>query len=1014
MKRPKHLIIAIFLCFLSCLCKAQTSDRTDAPQRLFEEGRILFNQKAYTAAAVPLQKFLAEASRAGHGSEIQGQRMEAEYMLTCIAYETQETNRTNRLQTYLGNYPDSPHANRLTALLASTYFYDEDYESALDLFNQADLSLLEKEECYDMTYQLAVTYLKKGDLENAAVWFRTLRQVSPKHADDCTYYLAYIDYNQQAYESALQGFRQVENSPKYQALAPYYMAEIYLLQQDFAQATETARSYLANHPNDIYAPEMNRIIGNAYYTQGDYQEAMKQLETYLNSEATEAPRRDAVYMLGVSYFKNGVYSQVPPTLGRITTEDDALSQNAYLYSGLAYLQLQDKNLARMAFQQAASSDADMRLKEQAAYNYALAIHETSYSAFGESVNAFEQFLNNFPNSSYADQISDYLIDVYTNTRSYDAALKSIERIKTPNNRILLAKARILFQLGTQDFINTDFDNAVTYFTQSISTAERIGSAANAYKADAFYWRGESNYRKGLMDQAAKDYHSFLSIAPNRNDETFALAYYNLGYIYFHKKDYSQAQKDFQQFVNSEKEHNQGLLADAYNRIGDCYLNRRLFSEAKQYYSRSEELGAGTGDYSLYQLALVAGLEKNYQQKVSLLNSLESKYPTSPYVVNALYEKGRSYVEAENTAQAIGVYQQLVSRFPESPLSRRASAEIGLLYYQNDEYDNAIKAYKEVLTRYPGSEESRLALRDLRSLYVDTNRVDEYTQLAAQMPDVISFQPEEQDSLSYVAAERIYMRGELATAKNSLSRYLQTYPEGAYRLNAHYYLSQIARQENDETAQLAHLNALLEYSENNYSEEALLARAQICYNQGKYAEALSDYKRLQNKASTSANRQTALYGTVQCAAALNDDIETINAANTLLTETKLSPEAETRARYLRAKAYLNQHANDLAYADLQTLAKDTRTMEGAEAKYLAAQLQFNEGKYAEAEKEILDFIDQSTPHAYWLARGFILLSDIYVKTGKKLEAREYLLSLQQNYQADDDIAAMIDSRMQELK
>ncbi|HAZ58110.1 MAG TPA: hypothetical protein DCY22_05825, partial [Bacteroides graminisolvens] len=65
-------------------------------------------------------------------------------------------------------------------------------------------------------------------------------------------------------------------------------------------------------------------------------------------------------------------------------------------------------------------------------------------------------------------------------------------------------------------------------------------------------------------------------------------------------------------------------------------------------------------------------------------------------------------------------------------------------------------------------------------------------------------------------------------------------------------------------------------------------------------------------------------------------------------------------------------------------------------------------------EILDFIDQSTPHTYWLARGFVLLSDIYMATNKKLDARQYLLSLQQNYQANDDIKGMIESRLNKLK
>ena len=64
--------------------------------------------------------------------------------------------------------------------------------------------------------------------------------------------------------------------------------------------------------------------------------------------------------------------------------------------------------------------------------------------------------------------------------------------------------------------------------------------------------------------------------------------------------------------------------------------------------------------------------------------------------------------------------------------------------------------------------------------------------------------------------------------------------------------------------------------------------------------------------------------------------------------------------------------------------------------------------------MLDFIEQSTPHAYWLALSFILLSYLYVAMDKKLDARQYLLSLQQNYQADDDIAGMIEERLAKLK
>ena len=60
------------------------------------------------------------------------------------------------------------------------------------------------------------------------------------------------------------------------------------------------------------------------------------------------------------------------------------------------------------------------------------------------------------------------------------------------------------------------------------------------------------------------------------------------------------------------------------------------------------------------------------------------------------------------------------------------------------------------------------------------------------------------------------------------------------------------------------------------------------------------------------------------------------------------------------------------------------------------------------------IEVSTPHTYWLARSFVLLADVYMKLGRNLDAKQYLLSLKQNYQADDDIAGMIESRLEKLK
>lgn len=1010
MKHKISRILCTALCCAPLLANAQTSEKSTSPQRLYQEGQTLFQQKAYAAAISPLQAFVRQMDAEGKPLPATGERQEAEYMLVCAAYELRDPKSVDLLRAFLEEYPDTPHANRIYALIASAYFFEGKYDDALAMFNSARLELLGSEERDDMTYRLATCYLKTGNVKEAAVWFETLRSTSKKYAADCSYYISYIRYTQQRYDEALSGFLPLQDNAKYKALVPYYIAEIYLIKKNYDKAEIVAQNYLSAYPGQTYTAEMYRVLGTAQYHFGKYHEAMASFENYLKSNSEPAQRRDALYMLGMSYYQCGVYSKVPTTLGEVTVENDALSQNAYLHMGLAYLQLGDKTKARMAFEQAAASNADLKIKEQAAYNYALCIHETSYSAFGESVTVFEKFLNEFPNSVYADKVSNYLVEVYMNTRSYDAALKSIERISHPGKSILEAKQKILFQLGTQSFANTQFEQSIGYFNQSIA----LGQYNLQTKADALYWLGESYYRLNRMQEAARNFNEYLSLTQQRNTEMFALAYYNLGYIAFHQKEYAAAESRFRNFVQLEKGENPTALADAYNRIGDCNLHVRRFDEAKQYYTKAEKLETPAGDYSFYQLALVAGLQKDYSGKVSLLDRLAGKYPNSPYAVNALYEKGRSYVQSNNSRQAIASFRELLNKYPESPVSRKAAAEIGLLYYQNDDYDRAIDAYKFVVKQYPGSEESRLAMRDLKSIYVDANRVDEFAALASQMPGEIRFDPSEQDSLTYIAAEKIYMKGEATPAKNSFARYLQSFPDGAFSLNAHYYLCVIGKEQKDEEAVLLHAGKLLEYPDNPYSEEALLMHGEILFNRKQYDQAIADYKKLQAKASTAERRQLGSIGVLRCAALMGDDADVIQSATSLLAEAKLSPELRNEALYYRAKSYLRQKADKKAMDDLKLLAKDTRTLYGAEAKFLVAQQLYNAREYPAAEKEILDYIDQSTPHAYWLARSFVLLSDVYVAMDKKLDARQYLLSLQQNYQADDDIAGMINERLEKLK
>ncbi len=1001
MKNKKHVWVAGAMCVLPLMGMAQQTEPLTDSRRLFDAGKELFLRRDYAAAQQTLSRFVQQKPQASLADE-------AAYMIACTSYELKSPDCIKQLEGYLEQYPDSRYANRVQSLIASAYFFQEKYPEAIACFKGCQFDLLADSERDACTLRMGTAYLKMGNLQEAAVWFSILKEVSSEYHIDAVYHLAYIDYVQKQYDKALQGFRETGESSKYAALSPYYIADIHLVRGNYQQARQIASTYLEAYPRQEKAIEMKRICGEACYGLKQYAAAIDYLSAY-RSETEEHAERNSLYKLGMSFFYTGVYSEAAAALGEVTTVQDALTQNAYLHMGLAYLQLKERNRARMAFEQASAMNYDRDIKEQAFYNYALCIHETSYSPFAESVTVFERFLNEFPNSVYTEKVNDYLIEVYMNTRSYMAALNSIAKISRPGNRILEAKQKLLFRLGTQAFAQAAFENAIEYFSQSL----QLGRYNQQTQADAYYWRGESKYRLEQYGAAASDYRQYLEFAPDRRSTEYGLALYNLGYTAFKQKQYDKALTWFTRCAESGIRLENDVVADVYNRMGDCNFYARRFDAADAQYAQASGYSMSLSDYSLFQQSIIKGLQREYGKKIELLNRLITGFPESQYLDDALYEQGRAFVQLEDNDNAVKRYSLLVQRYPESPLSRRAANEIGLLYYQNDKYNEAIAAYKKVISTYPGSEEARLAQRDLKSIYIDLNRVDDYMAFVSTIPGGANFDVNERDSLTYVAAERVYMRGNITEAKNSFVRYLQSFPQGAFSVDAHYYLGLIDYNEKNYTGAVSHLDKVVEYPDNKFSGEAMAMCADIAYREKEYEKSLGLYKRMADRAVSQEERVTARTGAMRSAWMVKDCQEIISVASGLIAESKLAPELANEAHYYRAKALLAEGQNKEAAGDLAVLAKDTRNVYGAEAKYLLAQLYFDNGETGKAEKEVLDYIEVSTPHAYWLARSFVLLSDVYMKLGRNLDAKQYLLSLQQNYQADDDIAEMIETRLAKL-
>ena len=83
-----------------------------------------------------------------------------------------------------------------------------------------------------------------------------------------------------------------------------------------------------------------------------------------------------------------------------------------------------------------------------------------------------------------------------------------------------------------------------------------------------------------------------------------------------------------------------------------------------------------------------------------------------------------------------------------------------------------------------------------------------------------------------------------------------------------------------------------------------------------------------------------------------------------------------------------------------LAADVRSKEGSAAAYYVLEDTFEKGDMDKTEKAIFAYSERE-PQAYWLAKAFILLGDVYVRKGDNFQARATYQSVADGYSPADD-------------
>lgn len=988
MNSKKTVLILNFLFFFILQVMSQASFSGDDLGSLFNRAMDLYNKEKYAPAIRLFDTYIKEGDQKDKIS-----LAEAEYCAALSALRLFNPDSEYRMIIYLSTHPESPKINEAKLALGDYFYQNKSYRKACSYYETINRYEIGNEKLPEFFFRYGYSLYIKGDKAKAQMMFSEIKDIDTEYTAPAVYYFSHIAYEQKMYQTALEGFMTLRNDETFGPIVPFYIAQILYLNKDYDGILKIAPDLLRSAPKDR-AIELYRFLGDAYFNKGSYSEALPYLEQFAANAKTSD--REDKYELGYCYYKAGDPDKAIKTLLTTGAKSDALSQSIWFVLGDCYLQKGDKKKAQFAFGQASKMDFDKKLKEEALFNYAKLTYETTSSPFGEAIEAFQEYIELYPGSDKIEESYNYLVSSFTEIRNYSAALSALDKIRNKDSRLEAAYQRVAFFRGLELFKNMEIEQSIELFDKSL----KYEKYSRDLRTRAIYWKAEAEYRLADYDKAKEDYELFAGIPGARQLSESSLISYNLGYTYFNLKDYSNALTQFRTFESGVTDAKPEIQIDTKLRIADCYFITTNYPQAVSYYDKVIAYGKADADYAMYQKGFCLGLTNNQMGKTEILTSLTSRYPTSPYVPNAIYERGRAYLVMEDFKKGEADFINIIANYQSSPFVPRAIVQLGLLYYNQGENEKSITQFKKVIENYPSTPEARYALTGLKNTFVEMNDVESYFAYVRTLGygDV---NMAEKDSMLYTSGENLYISGKCDKASEVFRNYLREFQYGSFRLNAQFYLAECLNSSGKKDEALGFYQEVIKTPNNQFMEQALTAASSILYDKEEYATAFDYYERLEKITTASDNKLIALRGQLMSAYQEGDAQKSIKAADRIRNSSNMPEELMRQAIFVSAKAHYSLNEFDEALKDFRKIATEVVSIEGAESKYRVAEILFKKGNTDESEKIVNQFIDQNSPHQYWMAKMFLLLADISIKKGDNIQARATLQSLKEYYTVTND-------------
>ena len=972
---------------------AQETQIFSHENKQYQDALALYNNQQYQAA----QSLFDKVKESTNDEETEANSV---YYSANAAIRLNQRGADKMMEDFVERYPTSTKRNSAFMDVADYYFETGRYPYALKWYKKVEQNAMSKKDKERFNFNMGYSYYA-ANRPNEAERYLSKVSNSPKYGSQAKYYLGYIAYEQDDYDSANERFDEISDPAVLEEKLSYYQADLNFKLGNFEEAIAMAQKQLPKS-NRREVSELNKIIGESYFNLERYDEAIPYLKKYKGKRGKWS--NTDFYLLGYSYYKQGDFESAIGQFNKIIGGTNSVAQNAYYHLAECYLKLGQKTEALNAFRNASQMSFSEEIEKDALLNYARLSYEIG-NPYEPVPEVMTTYLAKYPKDENEDEIKNLLVDSFITSKNFAGAMELLE--KNPGYASKETYQKVAFYRGVELFVDNDYSGALEAFEKSLQDAPEV-----VFEARAQFWKAESEYRLNRFEDALASFQVFQANSSAKNLDEYAQLDYNLGYCYFKQKAYGKAVSAFQRATRSGNLE-EAMKTDALMRLGDSHFVSSNYRSALTAYDKASKVNGPERDYAAFQKAMCYGFMGNNKSKIDGLSQFVTRHPKSSLRDDALFELGNTYVKGNQESLGLQTYDRLIDQFGRSKFAPQAMLRQGLVHYNASRNEQALEKLKGVVSDYPKSQEAKQAVATAKLVYVDMGRVSEYAAWARNL-DIVEVTDSELDDASFEAAERKYIEGKTEVAIRAFEDYLREFPNGVHSTQANFTLAQLYFSKDEREKALPKYKEVAERGTSEYSEQALTRVCEIYVAKANYEGAIPFLEQLEETAEISQNRTFAQSNLMKGYYERKDYQKTLAYAERVLNEDNIDNRIKSDAQIMIARSAIetgNEALAETAFAEVKKIATGEI---GAEAWYYDAFFKNRNGDYESSNTSVQKLAKDFAAYKEWGGKGLVIMAKNFYALEDAFQATYILESVIENFSEYPEIVAQANGELSLIK